>query len=146
MSYQISSSQTAYQKAISPEQLNQVIEAITEGRYSWACVLLLRFVGYNPLHFIPQRTYSRLIKENNPPQSTLISNATSRNLSASLQSSMNSSAQRTSSQVLNKINDLDYMETSDKKQISLSGGTTATMCKKNIPTFYQLKLNISQNY
>jgi hypothetical protein len=126
MSYQISSSQKTYQKSISNEQLNQVIEAITEGRYSWACVLLLRFVGYNPLHFIPQRTYSRLIKENSQPQSTLISGATTRNLSTSLQSSMNSSAQRVSSQVLNKINDLDYMETSDKKQISLSGGAKVT--------------------
>lgn len=121
MSYQISSPQKNYQKAISPEQLNQVIEAITEGRYSWACVLLLRFVGYNPLHFIPQRTYSRLIKENSQPQSTMVS-TTSRNLSASLQSSMNSSTTRTSSQVLNKIHDLDYMETSDKKQTSLKGG------------------------
>ncbi|BAY22398.1 heterocyst formation protein HetP-like protein [Calothrix sp. NIES-2100] len=122
MSYQISSPQKNYQKAISPEQLNQVIEAITEGRYSWACVLILRFVGYNPLHFIPQRTYSRLIKENSQPQTTLVS-TTSRNLSASLQSSMNSSNQRASTQVLNKINDLDYMETSDKKQTSLNGGS-----------------------
>jgi hypothetical protein len=121
MSYQISSPQKNYQKAISPEQLNQVIEAITEGRYSWACVLLLRFVGYNPLHFIPQRTYSRLIKENSQPQSTMLS-TTSRNLSASLQSSMNSATTRASSQVLNKIHDLDYMETSDKKQTSLKGG------------------------
>ncbi|WP_242044844.1 HetP family heterocyst commitment protein [Anabaena azotica] len=46
------------------EQLNQIIEAITDGRYSWACVLILRFIGYNPLHFIPQRTYSRILKEN----------------------------------------------------------------------------------
>jgi hypothetical protein len=122
MSYQMSSVQKNYQKAISPEQLNQVIEAITEGRYSWACVLLLRFVGYNPLHFIPQRTYSRLIKENTQPQSTMVSTA-SRNLSANLQSSMNSSTTRGGSQVLNKIHDLDYMETSDKKQTSLHGGT-----------------------
>lgn len=144
MSYQISSSQKTYQKAISNEQLNQVIEAITEGRYSWACVLLLRFVGYNPLHFIPQRTYSRLIKENNQPQSTLLSNTTSRNLSASLQSSMNSSVNGTSSQVLNKINDLDYMETSDKKQVSLSGGTN--VLEGTARVFSLLKLNISQNY
>ncbi|MFN6561237.1 MAG: HetP family heterocyst commitment protein [Nostoc sp. ChiSLP01] len=64
MNYQISSSQKNFQQAMSPEQLEQVIAAITDGRYSWACVLILRFIGYNPLHFIPQRTYSRLIKEN----------------------------------------------------------------------------------
>ena len=46
------------------EQFNQIIEAITDGRYSWACVLILRCIGYNPIHYIPQRTYSRLIKEN----------------------------------------------------------------------------------
>ncbi|BCL39394.1 HetP family heterocyst commitment protein [Nostoc sp. MS1] len=64
MRYNIYSSQSSFQNTITTEQLNQVIEAITEGRYSWACVLILRSVGYNPLHFIPQRTYSRLLKEN----------------------------------------------------------------------------------
>lgn len=64
MRYQSHSSQSSFQNKITTEQLNQIIEAITDGRYSWACVLILRFVGYNPLHFIPQRTYSRLIKEN----------------------------------------------------------------------------------
>ncbi|HIK06974.1 MAG TPA: HetP family heterocyst commitment protein [Trichormus sp. M33_DOE_039] len=71
MNYQINSSQKSFHSTITNEQLHQVIEAITDGRYSWACVLILRFVGYNPLHFIPQRTYSRLIKENK--QSTTIS-------------------------------------------------------------------------
>ncbi|MGQ9872620.1 HetP family heterocyst commitment protein [Leptodesmis sp.] len=51
-------------KVMSPEQFNQVVEAITEGRYSWACVLILRFAGYNPVYFIPYRTYSRLVNEN----------------------------------------------------------------------------------
>ena len=64
MRYPIHSSGSSSQNTITTEQLNQVIEAITEGRYSWACVLILRFVGYNPLHFIPQRTYSRILKEN----------------------------------------------------------------------------------
>ncbi|TAE61926.1 MAG: heterocyst formation protein HetP [Nostocales cyanobacterium] len=63
MNYQFSSSANC-ESFITPEELNQIIEAITDGRYSWACVLILRFIGYNPLHYIPQRTYSRLIKEN----------------------------------------------------------------------------------
>lgn len=46
------------------EQFNQVVEAIVEGKYSWACVLILRFADYNPLHYIPYRTYKRLLKEN----------------------------------------------------------------------------------
>lgn len=62
-------SQTLYSnnkvdKAMSPEQLTQIVDAILAGKYSWACVLLLRFAGYNPLHYIPYRTYNRLIKEN----------------------------------------------------------------------------------
>ncbi len=53
-------------KAMSPDQFNQVVEAILEGKYSWACLLILQFAGYNPLHYIPYRTYNRLMKENNP--------------------------------------------------------------------------------
>ncbi|MBD2386074.1 HetP family heterocyst commitment protein [Cylindrospermum sp. FACHB-282] len=102
MNYQLSSSPNNLLGSITPEQLNQVIEAITEGRYSWACVLILRFIGYNPLHYIPQRTYSRLIKENrqvmNPPAST------KQKLAVNMKSSMNSSIHRDSSKVLSKIN------------------------------------------
>ncbi len=58
-----SSSSQPRDKVMSPEQFKQVVESITEGRYSWACVLILRFAGYNPIHFIPHRTYSRLLKE-----------------------------------------------------------------------------------
>jgi hypothetical protein len=45
------------------EEFDQVIEAIALGRYSWACILILRIAGYNPLHYLPYRTYRRLIKE-----------------------------------------------------------------------------------
>jgi hypothetical protein len=51
-------------KSMNYEQFTQVVEAIVEGRYSWACVLILRFADYNPLHYIPYRTYKRLVKEN----------------------------------------------------------------------------------
>ncbi len=64
MNYQASSSQGDFHSAITPEQFNKIIEAIADGRYSWACVLILRCIDYNPIHYIPQRTYSRLIKEN----------------------------------------------------------------------------------
>ena len=56
-------------KTIHSEQFDQVIEAILAGKYSWACVLMLRFAGYNPLHYIPYRTYNRLIKEHSPKKS-----------------------------------------------------------------------------
>jgi hypothetical protein len=51
-------------RVMTTEEFDQVIEAIALGRYSWACVLILRIAGYNPLHYLPYRTYRRLIKEN----------------------------------------------------------------------------------
>ncbi|MCU0527209.1 MAG: HetP family heterocyst commitment protein [Elainella sp. Prado103] len=47
-----------------PPEPTEVINAILEGKYSWACVLILRASGYNPLHYMPYRTYKRLLKEN----------------------------------------------------------------------------------
>jgi hypothetical protein len=61
-------------KVMTLEQFTQVIEAIAEGKYSWACVLILRFAGYNPLHYIPYRTYNRLDKENSPSKRGRTSN------------------------------------------------------------------------
>ena len=43
---------------------SDIIAAISEGKYSWACVLILRSAGYNPLHYMPYRTYNRIIKAN----------------------------------------------------------------------------------
>jgi hypothetical protein len=33
---------------LTPEQINQLIQFINEGKYSWTCVLFLRFLGENP--------------------------------------------------------------------------------------------------
>jgi hypothetical protein len=85
MNYRVSSSQTNCENFITAEELNQVIEAIADGRYSWACVLILRFIGYNPLHYIPQRTYSRIMKENSPVVTTSTSHAKSTNKQKQLQ-------------------------------------------------------------
>lgn len=51
-------------KKINNDQIEQIIKAIIAGKYSWACVLLLRFSGYNPMEYIPYRTYIRLLKNN----------------------------------------------------------------------------------
>jgi len=64
MNQKNSCSITSVNKKINPEQFNQIIVAILDGKYSWACVLLLRFAGYNPLDYVPYRTYNRLVKEN----------------------------------------------------------------------------------
>jgi hypothetical protein len=52
------------EKVMTDEQFDRVVEAILAGKYSWACVLILRFAGYNPLQYVPYRTYNRLIKDN----------------------------------------------------------------------------------
>ena len=57
-------SNTRLNKEISPEQFAQIVEAIIAGKYSWACVLLLRFTGYDPGKYLPYNTYIRLLKKN----------------------------------------------------------------------------------
>lgn len=46
------------------EEMDQVISAILSGKYSWACALVLRFTGHEPLNYLPQRTYTRIMREN----------------------------------------------------------------------------------
>jgi hypothetical protein len=46
------------------KQVEEVVKAILARKYSWACVLILRFHGYDPVDYIPYRTYIRLLKEN----------------------------------------------------------------------------------
>lgn len=105
-------------KAMNPEQLNQIVEAILAGKYSWACVLLLRCAGYNPLHYIPYRTYNRLLKENcqigkpSPTQTDKINN----------QSPTNRYQDASSLKSSSKITDLDYLETADEESTEVDGG------------------------
>jgi len=105
---------------IKPEQLDRVVEAILAGKYSWACVLMLRFAGYNPLHYIPYRTYNRLLKENsqvnksNQQQNEDIKIA---KLSSDKRSDVNVSAG-----CLSKIKDLAYLEVVGKQKTEIRGG------------------------
>ena len=81
---------------LTTEQLEQVLQAILAGKYSWACFLMLRFVGYDPLHYLPYRTCNRLIKEN--------------------RTGCQPSKHRT------RIEDLDYLEEGDSLCASAKGG------------------------
>ncbi len=101
MTYQSSYRKSQQEKTMSEEQFNQIIDAILSGKYSWACVLLLRSAGYNPLHYIPYRTYNRLMKEHGP------------NRPAKTQDIK----QRT------KISDLAYLEPVAEKCSAVSGGS-----------------------
>lgn len=100
-----SSSSQPRNKVMTPEQFSQVVEAITEGRYSWACVLILRFAGYNPIHFIPHRTYSRLLKENRVFATESVQMVAARSRSST------------------QIKDLTYVEAIDAHESSPQGGS-----------------------
>ncbi|WP_044260519.1 HetP family heterocyst commitment protein [Richelia intracellularis] len=97
-------------KSIQPEQFDQLVEAILAGKYSWACVLMLRFAGYNPLHYIPYRTYNRLLKEHSGP--TKIQQTKLEKLKQSPDSSSN---QNFTGGYIHKIKDISYLETISNK-------------------------------
>jgi hypothetical protein len=55
-------SQVNINRVIEPEHFDQIITAILDAKYSWACVLILRFSCQNPIDYIPDRTYRRLCR------------------------------------------------------------------------------------
>jgi hypothetical protein len=116
MTVQIPHTDRKSSKTMNSEQLNQIIEAILDGKYSWACVLLLRFAGYNPLHYIPYRTYNRLTKQN----------CQFGRCNQKAPDKMNGNGQGTTSQLRqkhsSKIRDLDYLESVGENQAGVRGG------------------------
>jgi hypothetical protein len=99
-------------KAMTTEQFNQVVDAILQGKYSWACVLILRFAGYNPLHYIPYRTYNRLMKENCP------TNRKRKQENSHLQACSESPNQSATSH----ITDLNHLEEVESEPCEVRGG------------------------
>lgn len=117
---------TKLEKAMKPEQFTQIVEAILAGKYSWACLLILRFSGYNPLHYIPYRTYNRLMKEN-CQVARVDKHKTHLNTS-----NHHSEANGTSSQkCLSQINDLPYLEVVREQNTKVKGGNLGCLgrCK-----------------
>lgn len=98
-------------KVMTNEQFTQVVEAILEGKYSWACVLILRFAGYNPLHYIPYRTYNRLMKENCQVNKR-------REVNRPLENAQTIAVQSRAS----RITDLNYLEPVQEQQPIVRGG------------------------
>jgi hypothetical protein len=97
-------------RIMTPEQMTQVIEAIVDGKYSWACVLMLHSIGYNPIDYIPYRTYARIIKDNRLGDRRVNSNRS----------------------FANRINDLSCLEPlekeGDRTQNQVRGGSRAQSC------------------
>ena len=102
-------------KVTDSSKFNLVVEAILAGKYSWACVLMLRFAGYNPLLYMPYRTYNRLMKKNSP-QSTL--DQPQKHGLKKEQKSSKASLNQTSYQ----IDDLSYLETISQQDKQVQGG------------------------
>ena len=112
-------SQSQSNKVIDPGKFEQIVSAISSGKYSWACLLILRFTGYNPLHYIPYRTYSRLMK-NNSQKSSL--NQLQENY-VNQKSLVDRSEKVAPNQPSYKINDLSYSEVlSEPEKEPVKGG------------------------
>jgi hypothetical protein len=107
MNQKISFSDPNAFKTLDREQINQIIDAILAGKYSWACFLLLRCIGYEPLHYIPYRTYNRLVKEH--CQTSRLTELEAKSTSVN---------KRTS-----QIQDLEYLEAVERQNSCIRGGT-----------------------
>ena len=124
-------------RTINREQFDQVVEAILAGKYSWACVLMLRFSGYNPLHYIPYRTYNRLLKEN--VQQLRSSQQHNPNLKIVKPSSDKRSEGNVSPSSLSKIKDLAYLEVVGKQKTEVRGGGQERWLATQIDEYQSIK-------
>jgi hypothetical protein len=101
-------------KVMTTEQFNQIVEAILAGKYSWACVLILRFAGYNPLHYIPYTTYIRLAKDNQ-------AEASDRKAKKAIKSHLQDETPYIGGN-LNNLSDLNYLENLKHESAKIQGG------------------------
>jgi hypothetical protein len=106
-------------RVMESQQFDRIVEAILAGKYSWACVLILRFAGYNPLHYIPYRTYNRLIK-NNFQQEKI--NSSPKRCQPERPSLALHSSPTSSHLSSNRIKDLSYLETISSRDRQHQGG------------------------
>ncbi|MEQ9353911.1 HetP family heterocyst commitment protein [Coleofasciculus chthonoplastes] len=121
MVYNAYDGNTGVTTTLDTEQLGEITEAILEGKYSWACFLLLRDVGCEPSEYIAYRTYYRLLKEHResrqdeePEASTVY-----RRDRQSTHSPVYDSRSR---QHLTKIKDLAYLERVREQPMRVRGG------------------------
>ncbi len=124
-------------KKMHPEQFDQVVEAIIAGKYSWACVLMLRFVGYNPLHYIPYRTYNRLLKENSRLSRTHSQH--SENITVVKQVAEKTSDHHLAPSCLSKIKDLAYLDVVGKQKVEVCSSNINQQMVKQIPESQAIK-------
>jgi hypothetical protein len=114
--YHNSNSDSQLNKVMSNEQFNQVVDAILSGKYSWACLLILRFSGYNPLHYIPYRTYNRLMKIHREQRIQPLNSLTKANSNSAQETRLNQQSSR-------KLRDLYHLEEIDAQSVKVKGGS-----------------------
>lgn len=107
------SNSNSQNKVMTDEQFNQVVDAILSGKYSWACLLILRFSGYNPLHYIPYRTYNRLMKTNRD-----LGNQPSKLMPRTKESEPARFKQKNT----RELQDIYYLEDADRQSDKIKGG------------------------
>ena len=103
-------------KVMTEDQFNQIVEAIISGKYSWACLLILRFAGYNPLHYIPYRTYNRIMEDNRQ------GNKSKQMEETSFARNRQSLASKSASKSSKKLRDLCYLEEIEHQSVQVTGG------------------------
>ena len=123
-------------KIMSRDQFDQVVEAILAGKYSWACVLILRFAGYNPLHYIPYRTYNRLMKDNR--QGGKLRKHKPNPIDTDKESSDINASRASSGKHSSEITDLSYLETVNKHPMEVRGGAAAKLLTDLNPLIIEL--------
>lgn len=126
-----------FNKGINPQQFDQIVEAILAGKYSWACVLMLRVAGYNPLHYIPYRTYNRLLKEHSSTNRAQQKECETITIS---QSSVDKKPEtHVTASCLGKIKDLAYLEVVGKQTTEIRGGNIEQSLSPEIQECQSLK-------
>lgn len=121
MVYQVSDCNTEVATTLDSEQLGEITEAILDGKYSWACFLLLRDVGYEPSEYIAYRTYYRLLKEHRESLQDDEPEA-SKTYQRDRQFNHSPAYESMSRQHLTKIKDLAYLERVREQPVRVRGG------------------------
>ncbi|MDJ0533517.1 MAG: HetP family heterocyst commitment protein [Xenococcaceae cyanobacterium MO_207.B15] len=134
MSQHLIDSETKLDKVMDSSKFNLIVDAILAGKYSWACVLILRFAGYNPLHYIPYRTYNRLMKNNS--QKTTLNQLQENRLKKNHKSLAAKSSTATSNQPSYNMSDLSYLEVVSQPDKQIHGGN-----RVYLPTDWELSEN-----
>ncbi|NEO70092.1 HetP family heterocyst commitment protein, partial [Moorena sp. SIO3H5] len=124
-------------KTLDPDKISLIEEAIRDHKYSWACVLMLRCLGLNPLEYIPSRTYCRLRRDNEKMDS--LNQATTDSLKQDRENAALSNVS-VAQKCLRNIKDLDYAKPLDSRSQLVQGGSQEQWFNNKLQKFYSTTL------